>query len=91
MEGQPQDPDEIILIDPSLENAQRLEAELSQPTYTSNGAGKIVIDKKPNGSKSPNFFDAAVIALSPKRTEFVEEPFTGGVNPVGTPEYGDIF
>lgn len=91
VEGQPQDPDEIILIDPSLENAQRLEAELSQPTYTSNGAGKIVIDKKPNGSKSPNFFDAAVIALSPKRTEFVEEPFTGGVNPVGTPEYGDIF
>lgn len=89
--GKPQDPDEIILIDPSINNAQRLEAELSQPTYSTNGAGKIVIDKKPNGTKSPNLFDAVVIATSPKRVEFVEEGFTGHMNPVGTPDYGSIF
>lgn len=90
-EGKPQDPDEIILIDPEMENAQRLEAELSQPTYSSNGAGKIVIDKAPNGTKSPNLFDAVVIASSPKRVMVEEEGFTGNVNPIGTPEYGSIF
>lgn len=90
-EGKPQDPDEIILINPEMENAQRLEAELSQPTYSSNGAGKIVIDKAPNGTKSPNLFDAVVIASSSKRVMVEEEGFTGNVNPIGTPEYGSIF
>lgn len=39
--------------------------ELSQPTYSPNGAGKIVIDKKPDGSKSPNLGDCVVIAFWP--------------------------
>lgn len=39
--------------------------ELSQPTYSPNGAGKIVIDKRPDGSKSPNLGDCVVIAFWP--------------------------
>ena len=39
--------------------------ELSQPTYTVNGVGKIVIDKAPEGTKSPNLADAVMIAYQP--------------------------
>ena len=41
--------------------------ELSQPTYGLNGAGKIIVNKKPDGSKSPNLGDAIMIEFSPER------------------------
>lgn len=53
-------PDEII----SLANfalRDKLAAELSQPTIQINGAGKIVIEKAPDGVRSPNLADAVVI------------------------------
>ena len=55
------DPDEIISISKACPNHLKLVAELSQPTFSTNGVGKIVIDKKPNGMKSPNLADAVVI------------------------------
>jgi hypothetical protein len=54
--------DEIISISPACPNREKLVAELSQPTYSTNAVGKIVIDKKPKGMKSPNLADALVIA-----------------------------
>lgn len=91
-EGKPFDPDEIIIIDPSMVNASMLEAELSQPTYSTNGAGKITIDKKPNGTKSPNLFDALVICMSPKQKLAEEEVLDGvGISGIDTPDYGDSF
>jgi len=65
VEGQAFDPDEIISIDSSLANREKLVAELSQPTYTINGAGKVVIDKAPDGTASPNLADAVMIAFAP--------------------------
>jgi len=39
--------------------------ELSQPTYSINAAGKVVIDKTPPGTRSPNLADAVMIVFSP--------------------------
>ncbi len=39
-------------------------AELSQPTYSIGNTGKIVIDKAPEGTRSPNLADAVMIAAS---------------------------
>jgi hypothetical protein len=64
-------PDEIISINPKCPNHMKLVAELSQPTFKSNDLGKIVINKKPDGQKSPNLADALVIAFSPfKQVDF---------------------
>lgn len=64
VEGMAFDPDEIISIPLNLPLRAKLVAELSQPTYTLNSAGKIIIDKAPDGSKSPNLADAAMIRFS---------------------------
>lgn len=63
-EGHSYDPDEIISLSPKMPNIQRLITELSQPTYSINGAGKILIDKKPDGVKSPNMGDSVMILMS---------------------------
>ena len=59
-------PDEIISISSKCPNHQKLVAEFSQPTYSINGAGKVLINKSPPGMKSPNKADAVVIRLAPK-------------------------
>jgi phage terminase large subunit len=66
VEGTPCEPDEIVSISSKCPSHMKLVAELSQPTYQTNGVGKIVIDKKPNGMKSPNLGDAAMIRFAPK-------------------------
>jgi hypothetical protein len=43
------DPDEIISIDPKLPELTQLLPQLSQPTYSLNNVGKVVVDKKPDG------------------------------------------
>lgn len=91
-EGTMFDPDEIIIINPEMLNADQIERELSQPTYGTNGAGKITINKKPNGTKSPNLFDSLVICMAPKQRTIDEESVSGvGVSAVDTPNYGDSF
>lgn len=62
-EGMPFSADDIISIDPNLPELGALTMELSQPTYTINQVGKIVIDKAPDGTKSPNLADAVMIAF----------------------------
>jgi hypothetical protein len=65
VEGMPYDPDAIISIRSDLPELSALIMELSQPTYTINGVGKVQIDKKPDGTKSPNLADAVMIAYQP--------------------------
>lgn len=65
------DRDEIISIASSCGNYMKLVTELSQPTYVTNGAGKIVIDKKPEGAKSPNLADAVMILYAPLKAPLV--------------------
>lgn len=57
-------PDNIISINSKLPLLNKLTSELSQPTYSLNNAGKILVDKKPDGVKSPNLADALMICFA---------------------------
>jgi len=61
-------PDDIISISSKCPNHMKLVAELSQATFKANDLGKIVINKKPDGQKSPNLADGAVILYAPFKT-----------------------
>lgn len=67
VEGMQVHPDEIISIDPNLSELTALTVELSQPTYSVNSVGRIVVDKAPDGTASPNLADAVMIAFAPLR------------------------
>ena len=61
-------PDDLISISEELPVTVRtkLVAELSQPTYDINTVGKIIIDKTPDGTRSPNLADAVMILYAPE-------------------------
>jgi hypothetical protein len=65
VENQEFDKDEIVSISSSAKEYKKLIAELGQVTYARNTAGKIVIDKAPDGIASPNHADSVVILFSP--------------------------
>lgn len=56
-------PDDLISFDKEAIGPllPRLLTELSQPTYQKNSIGKIVVDKVPDGTKSPNLGDSIMI------------------------------
>lgn len=56
--------DEMISISSHLPLLQKLVNELSQPTYKQNGVGKIIVDKTPEGMRSPNLADSLMIRFS---------------------------
>ena len=64
-DGQPCPPDELISISSAIPDYLKLVSELSQPTYSISGTGKIVVDKAPDGTRSPNLADAVMIRFSP--------------------------
>jgi len=65
VDGHEYDPDEIISISSKLPDLQALIVELSQPTYKEDGTGKLLINKQPEGTKSPNLADAVMILHAP--------------------------
>lgn len=64
-EGGQFNPDDLISIDSKLPLLGRLLPELSQPTYSISQTGKVVIDKSPDGMRSPNLADAVMICFQP--------------------------
>ena len=64
VEGHAFDPDQLIVIPSDLPLRAKLVAELSQPTYRLDTAGKILIDKAPDGAKSPNLADSVMIRFA---------------------------
>lgn len=64
VEGEPYVPDELISISSKLANREKAISELSQPTYSLNTVGKVVVDKVPDGARSPNLADAIMIQYS---------------------------
>ncbi len=68
VEKQPFKPDELIAINGAMRLKDKLIVELSQPTYSINAVGKIVIDKQPDGTKSPNLADSVMINFAPMNT-----------------------
>jgi phage terminase large subunit len=66
VEGErPFNPDDLIVIDPNLPELKLVTQELSQPTWEKNLAGKIVINKVPEGARSPNRGDMVMILYNP--------------------------
>lgn len=61
----PVNKDDIISIPSTLPLLHKLKLELSQPTFSMNQAGKILVNKMPQGSRSPNLADSVVIAFAP--------------------------
>lgn len=69
LEGREYDPDMIISLSSKHINAKELElltTELSQPTYKKNGVGKILVNKQPDGTASPNRADSVMICFNPQ-------------------------
>lgn len=65
LQGLPYMADDLICIDPQLEEVTPLISELSQPTYSINSVGKVLVDKAPDGTMSPNLADAVMITFHP--------------------------
>lgn len=60
------DPDTLISIPSDLPQLRQIEKELSQPTATKSlRTGKLVVNKTPEGTRSPNLGDAIVMAYHP--------------------------
>lgn len=61
------DPDDIICLPEKAPWMDKLIIELGQVTYGHTTAGKVIINKSPKGTKSPNLADSLVIAaMQPK-------------------------
>ena len=67
VKGKPHNPDMLIVIDGSLSYLAQLLIELSQPTYSQDTGGLILIDKQPEGTASPNLGDAVMMVYAPGR------------------------
>jgi phage terminase large subunit len=57
--------DDLISLDSSMVLLHSLQKELSQPTRGTSGRLKMMVDKKPEGTKSPNLADSGVQAFFP--------------------------
>jgi len=55
----------VFSIAPGLPELDELFSELTQVRYCLNGAGKIVIEKTPDGFTSPDPADAVLMAFAP--------------------------
>lgn len=68
-------PDELISIDSSMPLRHDVMRELAQPTRgQSTGSLRMIVNKKPEGTKSPNLADAVVQAFfpAPDQTSYLE-------------------
>ena len=79
-EGADISPDDCIALSSDMEGLEELVTELSQPTYVTNpNTNKILIQKTPEGTASPNRFDSLVINVSPLRPDVDETMHVGGM------------
>jgi len=62
--NKPCDPSEIISISSKIDGLSQLRMELSQARFVKDNDKKIMVDKKPDGTKSPNRADSAVICFA---------------------------
>lgn len=57
--------DELISLDSAMPLLQKLMEELAQATHEPGASLRMVVDKKPEGAKSPNLADAGVMMFFP--------------------------
>lgn len=63
--GKPYDPDMLISLPREAANLGQIEEELTQPQHKTSATGKTMVDKQPDGARSPNLADAIVMAFWP--------------------------
>lgn len=56
--------DDLISIAPNIPLRDKLCAELSQPVYRKTNRGKVLVDKAPDGTKSPNLADMVMMLFA---------------------------
>ena len=78
-EGVRYNPDELISIDSRITLLEQLKKELIQPTVGHSSRLKLLIEKKPDGMRSPNLADSGVMAFF---------PITDGSTTILTGSYG---
>jgi len=61
--------DELISLSSEIPNIHDIVEQLSQPTYKHDGVRRMIINKKPDGTKSPNDADAIMMDYWPVRTQ----------------------
>ena len=64
-EGIIYNPEELISLDSSIPLLQQLMKELAQPTEGRSSRLKMLVEKKPNSTRSPNLADSGVMAFHP--------------------------
>jgi hypothetical protein len=66
-DGQPNpyDPEDLISLPSDLPHLHEIQKELSQPTASRNSRMKLIVDKSPEGTRSPNLADAIIMAFHP--------------------------
>ena len=74
VEGLPYNKDKIISISKQSGSYMKLVTELSQPTFSQNTAGKLLIDKTPSGGRSPNLADSVMMAFAPRSIGYFNAP-----------------
>jgi phage terminase large subunit len=77
-QGAEYDVDTLISIDPGLERLPQLEKELCQVTAGRGARLKLLIDKTPSGTKSPNLGDAVMMCYHPLKSGYDLARFMGG-------------
>jgi phage terminase large subunit len=72
--GEAYDPSDIISISGTIKERAKLAMELSQPVWKPSKTGKWMVEKKPEGTASPNNADAVMMLFAPKRPEMKIDP-----------------
>lgn len=65
VEGMACNPEDIISLSSELKLLNKLKVELSQPTYELNTMGKVLVNKAPEGTRSPNLADDIMMLFNP--------------------------
>lgn len=77
-EGAVYDPDTLISLDSNLKLLRKLEKELCQVTASHGARLKLMIDKTPEGTKSPNLADAVMMDYWPLQSGYNLEKMING-------------
>ncbi len=56
----------LISIKSGFKMQAKLVLELSQPVWKAQPSGKYIVDKVPDGARSPNLADSAMMCASPR-------------------------
>jgi len=67
--------DELISLDSTMPKLHKLVNELSQPTRKYDGVGRLMVEKKPDGTKSPNLADSVVMAYDKTAPKIIRMAF----------------